>query len=310
MMTIARKQLISIEDTPFYHVVSRCVRRSFLCGFDKYSNTSFEHRRQWIVDRVEFLSSVFHIDICSYAIMSNHYHLVLKVNSTQDWSIKQVLIHWSSICKLPHHCQKFMDKEAMTKAEMELVILLAEEFRKRLMSISWFMKYLNQDIAFRANAEDNCKGHFFESRFKSQALLDERALLTCMVYVDLNPIRAAMARTPEASDYTPAQERIKKRKPNLMPFGKEDIPYSLADYLQLVDATGRAVIETKSGYIPKELPDILIRLNLNPDTWLDEFNQFKTKRITAVGTVTKLKEFCLSVGKKFNMGLKLKPALE
>ena len=58
-MTIARKQLISIEDTPYYHVVSRCVRRSFLCGFDKYSNKSFEHRRQWIVDRVKFLASVF-----------------------------------------------------------------------------------------------------------------------------------------------------------------------------------------------------------------------------------------------------------
>jgi REP element-mobilizing transposase RayT len=84
MMTIARKQLISIEDTPYYHIVSRCVRRSFLCGFDKYSNTSFEHRRQWIVDRVKFLASIFNIDICSYAVMSNHYHLVLKVNDTHS----------------------------------------------------------------------------------------------------------------------------------------------------------------------------------------------------------------------------------
>ena len=309
-MTIARKQLISLDDTPFYHVVSRCVRRSFLCGFDKYSNTSFEHRRQWIVDRVKFLSSTFNIDICSYAIMSDHYHLVLKVNSTKDWSIKQVLIHWSCLCKLPFHCQKFMDKEPLNKAEMELVILLAEKFRKRLMNISWFMKFLNQDIALRANNEDDCKGHFWEARFKSQALLDERALLTVMAYVDLNPIRAAMALTPEASDYTSIQERIKDRKSDLMPFGKEGLPYSLRDYLQLVDATGRAVIETKRGFIPNDLPDILLRLNLNPDTWLDEFNQIKTKGITAVGTVAQLKEFCLNVGKKFNVGLKLKPALE
>ena len=309
-MTIARKQLISVEDTPYYHVVSRCVRRSFLCGFDKYSNKSFEHRRQWIVDRVKFLASVFNIDICSYAVMSNHYHLVLKVNCNKDWTIKQVLVYWSSLCKLPYHCQRFIDKEAMTKAEMELVIMQTQKYRKRLMSISWYMKFLNQDIAFRANAEDNCKGHFFESRFKSQALLDERALLTCMAYVDLNPIRAAMVRTPEASDYTSIQERIKNRKSDLMSFGNEDIPYSLSDYLQLVDSTGRAVIETKRGYIPNDLPDILLRLNLNPDTWLDELNQFKSKGITAIGTVSQLKEFCQNVGKKFSIGLKLKPALE
>ena len=115
---------------------------------------------------------------------------------------------------------------------------------------------------------------------KSQALLDERALLTCMAYVDLNPIRAAMASTPETSNYTYIQERIQKRKSDLMPFSNEDIPYLLADYLQLVDATGRAIIETKRGFIPKEFPDILKRLKLNPDTWLNEFNSFKTIGIT------------------------------
>jgi hypothetical protein len=242
--------------------------------------------------------------------MSNHYHLVLKVNDTKDWSIHQVLINWQSLCKLPLLCQKFLDKDPMCKAELEMVYVLTDKYRKRLMSISWFMKILNQDIAFSANAEDNCKGHFWEARFKSQALLDERALLTCMAYVDLNPIRAAMAMTPESSDYTSIQDRIQNKKTNLMSFNKEEIPYLLADYLQLVDATGRAIIETKRGYIPKELPDILHRLNLNPDTWLDELNQFKTKGITAVGTVSQLKDFCQNVGKKFNVGLKLKPALE
>ncbi len=101
-----------------------------------------------------------------------------------------------------------MDKKVMTKAEMKMVLIMTEEYRDRLMNISWFMKLLNQNIAFRANAEEGCKGHFWESRFKSQALLDERALLSCMTYVDLNPIRAAIAKTPEASDYTSIQERI------------------------------------------------------------------------------------------------------
>lgn len=242
--------------------------------------------------------------------MSNHYHLVLKVNETKDWSIHQVLIHWSSLCKLPFLCQKFMDKQLMTKAEMDMVLIMTNEFRERLMNISWFMKLLNQNIAFRANSEDNCKGHFFESRFKSQALLDESALLTCMAYVDLNPIRAAMARTPEASDYTSIQERIKNNNTDLLPFGNDDIPYSLSLYLQLVELTGRAVLESKRGSIPKELPDILERLNLNPDTWMDELTQFKTSGITAVGTVNQLKDFCQSVGKKWCSGIQLKPALE
>ena len=170
--------------------------------------------------------------------MSNHYHLVLKVNDTKDWSIHQVLINWQSLCKLPLLCQKFLDKDPMCKAELEMVYVLTDKYRKRLMSISWFMKLLNQDIAFKANAEDGCKGHFFESRFKSQALLDERALLTCMAYVDLNPIRAAMAYSPEESDYTSIQERINDKKTDLMSFNKTGIDYYLADYLQLVDGKG------------------------------------------------------------------------
>jgi len=309
-MTLARKQLISIEDTPYYHIVSRCVRRAFLCGKDKYSGKSYEHRRGLIVDRVKFLSSVFNIDICSYAIMSNHYHLVLKLNDTKDWSIHQVLANWSSLCNLPYLCQKFLDKQVIDKAEMREVLKLTNEYRNRLMSISWFMKMLNQDIAFKANTEDGCKGHFFESRFKSQALLDERALLTCMAYVDLNPIRAAMAYSPEDSDYTSIQERINHKKTDLLSFGQTGIDYYLSDYLQLVDGTGRAIIQGKRGFIPKELPDVLRRLNLNTNTWLDELNAFKSKGITAIGTTSQLKDFCKNVGKKFNCGLRLKPALE
>ncbi len=311
-MTLARTQLISIDDTPYYHIITRCVRRAFLCGKDKYSGNCYEHRRKQIVDRIKQLASAFNIDVCAYAVMSNHYHLVLKVNCTKEWDEKRVLIHWSSISSIIPLCQRFLSDEYLSKAELDMVYLQTDEYRKRLMSISHFMQLLNQYIARQANIEDKTKGHFWESRFKSQALLDERALLTCMAYVDLNPIRAAMSRTPETSDYTSIQERIKAKKSNLLNLGfnENDIPYGLGDYCALVDATGRAIIANKRGFIPGDLPDILERLNLNSDTWIDELNQFKTKGHTAVGTVQQLKDFCQSVSKKWRTGIQLNPALE
>ena len=82
-MTRQRKELVSIDDTPYYYVTSRCVRRTYLCGFDSHISTSYEHRRQWIVERIRLLSSVFAIDIAAYAVMSNHYHLVIKLSPEQ-----------------------------------------------------------------------------------------------------------------------------------------------------------------------------------------------------------------------------------
>lgn len=171
------------------------------------------------------------------------------------------------------------------------------------------MKCLNEYIAVKANAEDNVKGHFWESRFKSQALLDERALLTSMTYVDLNPIRAAMAATPETSDYTSLQERIKSKDTKLLGFGDGKIPYYLSDYTALVDYTGKCIHPNQKGYIDDGLPDILKRLEIHPDTWIEEMNQFRTNSITVVGTLSQIREFCKSVKKKFSAGFKL-PALK
>ncbi len=69
-----RKVQVSLETTPYYHCVSRCVRRAFLCGVDDLSGKSYEHRREWIVDRIKELVEIFAIDTCAYSVMSNHYH--------------------------------------------------------------------------------------------------------------------------------------------------------------------------------------------------------------------------------------------
>src|SRR5690554_168489 len=207
-MTRPRKELISLEDTPYYHCVSRCVRRAFLCGSGKDYN--FEHRRGWIVQRIRQLAAVFTIDIAAYAVMSNHYHLVLRIDSAlcTDLSRDEVIQRWRRLFTGPPLVQRYAMGQPLAPAELAVVDKIAETWRQRLGDISWFMRCLNEHIARLANQEDNCTGRFWEGRFKSQALLDERALISCMAYVDLNPIRAGMADRPETSDYTSLQERL------------------------------------------------------------------------------------------------------
>ncbi|WP_229677593.1 transposase, partial [Pseudoalteromonas gelatinilytica] len=147
-------------------------------------------------------------------------------------------------------------------------------------SISWFMRVLNESIARKANLEDECKGRFWEGRFKSQALLDEAALAACLAYVDLNPVRAKAADLPEESDYTSIKSRInaaqdKKQPKSLMRFaGKprkhmpKGLPFELKTYLNLVDWTGRTIREGKPGKIPEDALPILERLNICSGNWL------------------------------------------
>jgi len=154
-MTRARKVQVSLSDTPYYHLISRCVRRAFLCG--KLGKKSFEHRRAWLVDRIEFLASTFSIRVCSYAIMSNHYHLVIKVESTKDWADKQVLITWASLYQLPMLCERFMQDETMCKAELRVVHQLIAKYRARLMDLSWFIRIIHEGLR-----ENSFQTNFFE----------------------------------------------------------------------------------------------------------------------------------------------------
>lgn len=132
-----------------------------------------------------------------------------------------------------------------------------------------------------ANREERCTGHFWESRFKSQALLDEKALAAAMAYVDLNPVRAAIAETPEGSEFTSVKARIESLRkeqhtaPSLFPFAgnprepmPEGMPFRLMDYLELVDWTGREIRDDKRGHIHRALPPILSRLGFEAEDWL------------------------------------------
>jgi REP element-mobilizing transposase RayT len=311
-MTVARNQQICVDETPYYHIVSRCVRRAYLCGEDRLTGKSFEHRRQWLIDRIKQVTSVFAIDVCSYAIMSNHFHIVLKVNSTSEWNAAQVLMTWCSLYSLPVLCDRYLRGEINTEAELRKVKEYVIEYRTRLCSISWYMKSINEYVARMANEEDKCTGHFWESRFKSQALLDERALLTCMAYVDLNPIRAAMAKDLKSSEFTSIKERIENHNTWLSGFGKDDndLPFYLSSYIDLVDETGRCLRGDKRGYISEKTAKSINDIGINPDTWLDELKGFKSIGFSAVGTAEQLKEYSTKTKRNWTLGLKLKPALE
>ena len=209
---------MSLAATPYYHCMSRVVRRAFLCGVDINTGESYEHRRQWLEDKLLEIGDIFALDICAYAIMSNHYHVVLHINQAQadDWSDNEVIHNWHQLYKGNTLSQRYLQGADLSKAELNALKEYVEVWRERLMSISWFMKILNEDIARQTNKEDHCTGRFWEGRYKPQALLDEAALAACMVYVDLNPIRAKMNKTPETSAHTSIKSRIDNAIKNLI----------------------------------------------------------------------------------------------
>jgi putative transposase len=235
-MGIARNQYIEEGEEGVYHCFARCVRRAFLCGFDKFMGRDCSHRKAWIVDRLRFLAGIFGIDVCAYAVLNNHYHVILRTRPdlVRQWTDSEVARRWLTL--FPVH-KKRRGKACLEFEEQVSVLSSCHErmgiLRLRLSSLSWFMGRLNESIARSANREDEVKGKFWESRFKCQVLLDEAAIAAAMVYVDLNPVRAGMAETPEESEYTSIQERIcawqKERRGDINFGGIDDINVPFTD---------------------------------------------------------------------------------
>ena len=212
MPAYARSQIVPPDEVGVYHCIARCVRRAFLCGFDPLTKHDYDHRKEWIRERLEQLAPVFAIDICGYAVMSNHLHVILRARPdlVRDWSDEEVALRWTRLC--PPRDPATGDKTEPSPCDVNMIVsdpARLAVIRQRLSSLSWFMGSLSEPIARRANREDKCKGRFWEGRFKSLALLDEAAILACSIYVDLNPIRAGVATTPEESAYTSAYDRIR-----------------------------------------------------------------------------------------------------
>ncbi len=296
-MPRARKEIVDPSSTPYYHCTSTCVRQMYLCGYDQASKKSFEHRRQWIVDRIEHLAKHFSIGVCAYAIMHNHYHIVLKLGEAKSLTNAEVIQRWTSVYRGSHPIIKRLIAGTASASDKLMARKIIAKWRERLSSISWFMRALNEPIAKRANKESGHRGHFWESRFHSQALLDDFAMLGCMVYVDLNPIRAKMANSLNESDYTSIQQRIHLNNPTvqrkiahfksditnlnttssaeqrsfLLPLRNihddKVITFSLAEYIELVKWSGQLLHPRKRGHLAKDNPTLLRQLKIAPKLW-------------------------------------------
>lgn len=299
-MAVPRSIQINLQNPGWVHCTARCVRQAFLAG------DGFDHRRGWIERRLQFLSGVFACEIGAYAVLSNHVHVIVRMAPEQAdaWSDEEVALRW--LRAYPGYRDDEDRAEASSVAIEDWMIAsraadaewIAER-RKRLSSLSWFMRSLCEPIARRANLEDDCRGRFWEGRFHSAPLLDEAALLACMVYVDLNPIRAQMATSVEDSFHTSAHARLETTRrdsglkatettslavvgePNEGRNKTQSEPAWLASlgrltardrdtglggltplqYLHLVESTGRVVRGDKRGAIANDLPDLLERID-------------------------------------------------
>ncbi len=214
MARMAREEVFSPDEIAIVHVMNRVVRKAFLLGTDEVTGRNYDHRKVWIEALIEHFASQFGIDVLVFAILSNHFHAVLRSRPdvVATWDDTEVARRWLMLC--PVRKTAWGDPEEPTDAELNGIRKHPKKLRKirrRLSDISWWMRLLCQRIGTRSNREDEMTGKFWESRFKAVRLLDEESLLACAVYVDLNPIRAALAETLEESDFTSVQRRIRGR---------------------------------------------------------------------------------------------------
>ncbi len=303
MARFSRREQIDESSVGVYHCINRCVRQAFLCGDDPVSGNNYDHRKNWIQQRLELLAGEFAVDVIGFSVMSNHFHLVLRnrPDVVDQWPDSEVAWRWWNL--FPGRRGPDGSPAEPSKSEIKALAMRIRSLRRRLSSISWLMRCLAENVARRANREDATSGRFFQGRFKSQQLLDEASILACAIYVDLNPIRASIAKTPEASRFTSAYERIRGRKRRarrnrqkrgeflgdewLSPVELDRceerltsktrrrasdrgfLSLTLDQYLKLLDWTGRQVRSDKRGAIPIDLAPILERLQVSSNCWVD-----------------------------------------
>ena len=156
------------------------------------------------------LTPGYAVSVATYALMDNHFHMVVYFDplANRTWPDEEVAQRWylshPSQLRDPTDDQERREKEELLASDPEEV----ERCRRHLGSLSEFMKALKVSMSRWANREVDSGGHFWDDRFYSGAILSEQSLMTTMAYVDLNPIRAKIARTIEESVHTGLYDRV------------------------------------------------------------------------------------------------------
>lgn len=319
-MTYPRHTLVMEYETGFYHCVSRCVRRAFLCGRDPLSGRDFSHRRRWIENRIHLLASVFSVSVYAYAVMSNHVHIAVHVDprGPWQWSDSETARRWLTIFP-----GRRAARDASYAHDQQLLLLVTqkdrlEEIRRRLGSLSWFMRSLNEAIARRANKEDECTGRFWEGRFKCQALLDEAAIIACMAYIDLNPLRAGASRQASRAPFTSA--RLRQTSPARL----EDMPRAQVirarplapvagsfsqPWLQLTEADYLDFVEQSAKHLHPEISGSVSTPQLiSPpyQSWLRLLSSIETHFFRAIGSASALFDQAARLGQRWIKGARFR----
>ena len=293
-MTMARSQLVNVAVTRWYHCITRCVRRAFLLGEAEAEGD----RKLWIERRLQELADIFAISVGGFSIMDNHLHVLVRLDPdlAQAWSDEEVVRRWGRLFPPRDKSRQPLPVSSEWVQWRLNDTKWVATAHARLQSLSWFMKCLKEPLARLANRQDKARGAFFEERFKSIGILDEESLLATCAYIDLNPVAAGIAETPEASPHTSVSTRVEHVKaqgrtedlqtaakgsaaPPQASAGLEDSiwlcpiedrsrldsarrgmleGFSLGHYLLLVDYTGRLIREGKAA-ISAELAGILER---------------------------------------------------
>ncbi|MHC5538502.1 transposase [Singulisphaera rosea] len=299
-MTMARAHLVDPTVTRWYHCITRCVRRAFFLGDPE------QDRKDWIDQRLKGLAQIFSISVAAFSVMDNHLHVLVRLDPdlAWGWSDEEVVRRWGRLFPPRDRSRQPLPvSDEWVQGRLKDVEWVATA-RRRLQSLSWFMKCLKEPLSRLANRQDDCRGAFFESRFKSVGILDEEALLATCAYIDLNPVAAGLIDVPEASPHTSIKERVDHVKDQercgdleasregsvagsdassgleeslwLCPVedrrqldsAREGMleGFPLGSYLLLVDYTSRLFREGKA-MVGREVSEILDRLGSSAETW-------------------------------------------